>query len=178
MRDVAEVIGRQRRPGRPTLAWWTWEQLAAASPGTAVLVDRGDRESRLTGRVELSDRPDEVVLRARTGRLSVLRAQDVVRVRPVRGLFEDGDPVLLVGVSPHRWRGGVVRTEHDQVYVETVSGFEWITESRLRGADDEVREAALVGKPGPIAGDPAVEAANAEAYDRRVRERRAHEEWA
>lgn len=119
------------RRGRPPLAWLRPEQVDELVANAAVVIElHGRHVARTVGRI-VARHDTSVLVRTQVGEVTVLRSS-IKRLRPIGGLFEPGDPVLLRNVDEDVWRGGVVRTQGQDVLVETIGGgFEWHPERDL-----------------------------------------------
>lgn len=96
-----------------------------------MLLDLGRlKQAGIRGRIAGSARGE---LALADGRIVML--DRVTRGRVVNGTYEAGDLVLRRGVSEAEWRGGVVRCEGTEVYVESTDGFEWVHEDSLEAVD-------------------------------------------
>lgn len=160
------------RRGRPPADWISFERAVELPTRTAVLVDRGWHNGGEAGRVVDHGR-GELRTVDRRGTFRCYSEQQVVRVRVIPSLFDEGEPVLLDGVSADRWRGGVVSTrvvgDRVLVRVETLDGFETHDESRLRRADDVAAQQAYEATK-TRRGRPRSESWQEEEAQRRYRE--------
>lgn len=142
-----------RPRGRPPLTWLTPGQLEDVVTGSALVVElHGRHTARTIGRL-LGQSTAAVTLRTTHGQVTLLRIH-IKRARPVPGLFEPGDPVLLRDVPQADWRGGVVRTQGTEVLVETLGGdFAWHSEVDLEPPEArDVPAPSLARGPVPARG--------------------------
>lgn len=137
-------MAAQRGRGRPPLAWFSGGAAAALPVGTAVVLDLGDRGTRIRGRT-VSSVAGELVVLVGPDRYRTVPVESIARARVVAGRLEDGDPVVRPGVPARDWRGGIVRHDGRRVYVETLTGFEWIDEDELEHAEARPVALALAG---------------------------------
>lgn len=130
---MSTTTTKPRGRGRPPLTWLTEQQLRSVRPGTALTIElQGRHASRTIARVSTITDLD-LEIRDRDGNLHTIPLVKIKRARPIRGLFEDGDPVTLATTTPDQWRGGVVRTSGTDVLVEQLGGtFAWHPETDLR----------------------------------------------
>ena len=139
------------RRGRPPLRWLEPDRIARLMVGTPLAVEMlGRHTARLVGRLTgvHEDRRMVDLWVPGSGDIA-LELAGVRRARIVDQIFEPGDAVLRRGVSSADWRGGVVRSQDDQVLVEQVDGsFAWFVETDLDPAESRFVPPPL--PPGPV----------------------------
>lgn len=146
------------------MQWLSWNELTQLPVETALLVDSGEHGVRTRCRV-LEVSPEALTVWLRDGTTRTLTDGSFRRARVVDSIYDEGDPVLRVGVPADEWRGGVVRTlAPGLVRVESLEGFEDREEWELEAPEDREARAYVALKPGPPAADSVVDAAAQAAY--------------
>lgn len=130
-------MSRRRKRGRPALLWFDGRAAIAMPVGTSLVIDPGGKGARIRGRV-IDRTRGSVVLSLGGGRTRVLPSYRIARARVVEGRLEDGTLVVRFGVPADEWRGGIVRHDGQLVYVETLTGFEWLDEDELEDIEERL----------------------------------------
>jgi hypothetical protein len=127
-------VSQPARPrGRPAQDWRLWPSLAALPVGTALLIDAGNKRSRLVGRLVHST-PAAIHVVDRRLALHTVTPEHFRRARVLPGLFEPDAPAFLRGQSQ---RCAVMTVDGSRVLVEFPDGTtQWLDETAIEHADD------------------------------------------
>lgn len=123
----------QRPRGRPAQDWRLWPSLATVPVGTVLLIDSGNKRSRLVGRVLLNT-PDALHLVDRRLAVHTVTPEHFQRARVLDALFEPDAPAFLRGRAE---RCSVMATDGSRVLVEFPDGStQWLDETSIEHAND------------------------------------------